>query len=313
MNSLNKDNLLKFDVAIIGSGPAGLTCSIYASRGNLSVCFIDKGAPGGKMTSTYQIENWSGEENIKGYELSKKMLNHAKKLGAQSIFGNVIKIDSKSEFDHYVYLENGKVIQAKAIVIATGMNNKKPDIPKIDFYENKGVSYCVICDAAFYKNKPAAIIGGGDSAFEEAMYLASVASKVYIFVRKDKPKAEQIMISEVMKQENIEILYNAEIVELFGETTLEKVKYIQNNEEHYLEINHLYPYIGFLPSNEFIKDLDIFDEYGFVITDENMKTKKDGIYAIGDIRRKSIKQIVTAAADGAIAGKILTNKINKII
>lgn len=309
MNSSLKNNIVEYDVAIIGAGPAGLTCAIYASRGNLNVCFIDKGAPGGKMTSTFRIENWSGEENIKGFELAKKMLNHAIKTGAKHVYGNVIKIETISEFEHFVYLENGKIIKSKAIVIATGMTNKKPDIPKIDFFENKGVSYCVICDASFYKDKPAAIIGGGDSAFEEAMYLASIASKVYIFIRKDHAKAEKRMIEEIKKMKNVEILYNTEVVELFGDKALEKIKYIQNGEENFLEINHMYPYIGLNPSNGFIKDLDIFDEGGFIITDDNLKTKIDGIYAIGDIRKKTIRQIVTAASDGAIVGKNLINKI----
>ena len=305
------NNELTFDVVIIGAGPAGLTCSIYASRGNLKVAFIDKGAPGGKMTATYEIENWSGEENIKGYELSTKMLNHALKLGAKHIYGNVIRIENISEFEHYVYLENNQKIKAKAIVIASGMDNKKPPIPNIDFYNNKGVSYCVICDAPFYKNKPAAIIGGGDSAFEESIYLSSIASKVYIFIRKSYPKAEPKMVEDVQKIDNIEIIYNSEIIELFGKEQLEKVKYIENGEEKFKEINHLYPYIGFLPINYFAKDLPIFDANGFIETNENMETKVQGIYAIGDVRQKSIRQIVTAASDGAIAGKILTNKIKK--
>lgn len=310
MNSLNKSSeLIIHDVVIIGSGPAGLTCAIYAARGSLDVCIIDKGAPGGKMTSTYQIENWSGEVQIKGYELSQKMLNHVKSLGVKNIFGNVIKIENKSEFEHYTYLENGKVIKSKAIVISTGMINKKPEIPKFESYENKGISYCVVCDATFYKNKPAAIIGGGDSAFDEAIYLSSVASKVTIFVRKDQPKAEKKLVENVNKIDNIEVLYNSEIIELIGEDKLEKVKYIQNGIEKTMEINHLYPYIGFLPSNQFVKDANIFDESGFILTNENMETSVPGLFAVGDIRQKTIRQIVTAASDGAIAGKILTNKI----
>lgn len=310
MNSLNKPtSTLIYDVVIIGSGPAGLTCAIYAARGNLNVCIIDKGAPGGKMTSTYQIENWSGEINIKGYELSQKMLNHVKSLGVKNLFGNVTKIEHRSEFEHYTYLENGKIIQSKAIVIATGMVNKKPNIPYFESYENKGVSYCVVCDASFYKNQPAAIIGGGDSAFDEAIYLSSIASQVYIFVRKNKAKAENKLIEDVNKINNIKIFYNAEITELIGQDKLEKVKYIQNGQEYILEIKHLYPYIGFLPSNQFISDPIIFDQNGFIITNENMETKIPGLFAIGDIRPKSVRQIVTAASDGAIAGKVLTNKI----
>lgn len=306
-----KNNIIKNDVAIIGAGPAGLTCAIYASRANLDVCFIDKGAPGGKMTKTFQIENWSGDESVKGFELSLRMLNHAKKVGAKHVFGNVIKIESKSEFNHFVYLENGQIIETKAIVIATGMENKKPlEIKGIEEFENKGVSYCVICDASLYKNKPAAIIGGGDSAFEEAIYLSSIASKVYIFIRKPEARAEKKLVEDAKNKKNIEILYNSQITELIGKNGLEAIKYKMNDkEDQTLEINHLYPYIGFLPSNEFIKSLPIFDENGFILTNEEMETKVPGIYAIGDIRKKQIRQIVTAANDGAIVGKNLANKI----
>ncbi len=306
---MKNNSVLKMDVTIIGAGPSGLTCAVYSSRGNLKTCFIDKGAPGGKMVKTFQIENWTGDENIKGYELSLRMLNHAKKEGAQHIFGNVIKIENVSEFEHYVYLEDGTKIETKAIVLATGMNEKKPDIPHINEYENKGVSYCVICDASLYRNKPGAIIGGGDSAFEEAMYLASIASEVFIFVRGDKPKAHIKFVQDVEKTKNINVLYNAQIVELIGKDNLQKVKYIQDGQEKEMTIEHLYPYIGALPSNEFFKDLPILDESGFVITNENMATSVPGVYAIGDIRKKHIKQIITAANDGAICGKVLTNII----
>lgn len=301
----------EFDVIIIGAGPAGLTCAIYASRGNLSVGFIDKGAPGGKMTKTNRIENWSGDEEVKGFELSQRMLKHAKKFGSKHIFGQVVKIETQSEFEHYTYLNNNQVLKSKSIVIATGMESKIPDIKDFTKYENKGISYCVICDSAFYKNKPGAIIGGGDSAFEEAIYLSSIASDVYIFVRKDKPRAEKILVDEVNKKQNIHVFYNSEIIELIGTEKLEKIKYREKETIKELEINHLYPYIGFIPSNDFAKHLDIFNENGFIETDENLETNIPGIYAIGDIRNKKIRQIVTAASDGAIVGKILTNKIKK--
>ncbi len=309
---MKNNNVLEYDVSIIGAGPAGLTCAIYVLRGNLSACFIDKGAPGGKMTKTYSIENWTGEQKIHGADLSLKMLNHAKAVGAHHVFGNVIKIENKSEFEHYTYLDDGIIIKSKAIVVATGMNNKIPkEIPRIEELEFKGISYCVVCDSPLYKNKPAAIIGGGDSAFEEALYLASVASKVYIFVRKSYAKAEKIMVDEIKKLKNVEILYNSEITELIGKDKLTKIKYIKDDKEYYLDIDHLYPYIGFIPSNEFIKELPIFDEIGFILTNKNMETIIPGLYAIGDIRHKNVRQIITAANDGAIAGKIITNKIKK--
>lgn len=312
-SSVKTNNKLEFDVAIIGAGPAGLTCAIYLTRGNLSTCFIDKSAPGGKMTQSFSIQNWSGDQEIKGFELSMKMLNHAKSLGAKHIFGNVVNIETKNEFEHYIYLEQGKTIKAKSIVIATGMINKKPEIKNLDHFEHKGVSYCAICDAPLYKNKPAAIIGGGDSAFEEAIYLSSIASHVYIFVRKDKARAEAKMVSQVENNNKITVLYNSQVIELLGKDNLEKIIYLQNDEQKEMEINHLYPYIGLLPSNNFLSKnyQSIIDENGFIKTNENMETSIKGIYAIGDIRNKNIRQIITAANDGAIAGKTIVNKIRK--
>lgn len=305
-------NFKKHDVVIIGGGPAGLTCAIYAARGNLDVLFIEKGAPGGKMTSTYKIENWSGNKEIKGYELAQKMFKHAKDFGAKYKFGNVLKIENYSEFDHKVFLESNEEITTKAIVIASGMINKIPsNIKNLEKFSNKGLSYCVVCDGAFYKNKPAAIIGGGDSAFEESIYLSSIASHVYIFVNTSHSKAEKIIQQQVKKIKNISIFYNASVIEMNGNNFLESILVDINGEIKTFLVNHLYPYIGFLPSNEFAKEFDIFDNNGFILTDENMETKIKGLYAIGDIRKRQVRQIVTAASDGAIVGKILTNKIKK--
>ena len=304
--------LNKYDVLIIGAGPAGLTCGIYCARANLKVAIIDKGAPGGKMTQTFNIENWIGDISVKGYELSQRMFQHAKHLGVETLYGEVVKVNTISEFDQEVYLNNDKVIHAKVVVIATGMKEKKPTTI-IDFekFENNGVSYCVTCDASFYKNLPAAIIGGGDSAFEEAIYLSSIASEVHIFIRKTHPKAEAGLVARVSKIENIKIHYASEILKLIGdqEGKLTSIEYVENDVQKVMNINHLYPYIGSQPSINFASHLDIFDSNNFIVVDESMETKVKGIYAIGDIRQKDVRQIITAASDGAIAGKKIANKL----
>lgn len=300
----------EFDVAIIGAGPAGLTCAIYCVRAGLSVVFIEKGAPGGKMTSTYKIENWSGTQEIKGFELSKQMFDHAKSLGAQYKYGEVVDIESINSTSHIVLLSNSEKIQAKAVVIASGMKEKVPhEVKGIEEYVNHGVSYCVICDATFYKDKPAAIIGGGNSAFEEAIYLSSIASEVNIFVRSDKIRAEKVILEKVKSIKNIHIFLNASVLELNGKDSLESIKVKINDKEQVFLINHLYPYIGYLPIISFAKKLPIFNNEGFIQTDQNMETKVPGIYAIGDVREKEIRQIITAASDGAIAAKVISNKI----
>lgn len=299
----------KYDVIIIGAGPGGLNCALYAARGGLKVIFIEKGAPGGKMTSTFKIENWIGDEEVKGFELSQRMLTHAKKMGAIHKFGLVEKIKTNNEFDHEVNLANGETLKGKSIVIATGMENLKPNIEKIDEFENRGVSYCVICDGPFYKDKPAAIIGGGNSAFEEAIYLSSIASEVNIFVRDEVAIAEKMIVQKVDENKKINVFYKSSVSKLIGDNGLEAIEFVQDGQTHTKEIKHLYPYIGFKPLTSFAKDLDITDAKGFVITNESMETKVAGVYAIGDVRQKQIRQIITAASDGAIVGKILANKL----
>lgn len=301
---------IDYDVAIIGGGPAGLTCAIYCVRAGLSVVFIEKGAPGGKMVSTYKIENWTGTQEIKGYELSQQMFEHAKNFGAKYKYGEVVKLKNISEFNNIIYLKNGEQIKAKTVVIATGMKEKIPhEIKGINKFNNHGVSYCVICDASFYKGMPAAVIGSGNSAFEEAIYLSSIASSVDIFVRGDQIKAEKIISKQVEHITNIKVHLNSNVEELIGEKNLEKIIVNINGNKTEMNIKHLYPYIGSIPMVDFARELNIFDETGFIKTNDNMETNIPSIYAIGDVRKKEIRQIITAASDGAIAAKIISNKI----
>ena len=307
---MNKENSEIYDLIIIGAGPGGLNCSLYAARANLKVLVIEKGAPGGKMTSTFRIENWIGDEEIVGAKLALRMLKHTKETGVEHRYGNVIKIESKSTLDKEVILENNIVLKCKAVVIATGMINRIPnDIEGIKDYDNKGVSYCVICDGPFNKGKPAAIVGGGNSAIEEAIYLSSLASEVNIFIKDSQSIAEKIILEKATKIKNINFYYNSFVMKLSGTPNLEEIKVNIEGKEVDMKVNALFPYIGFLPVASFASHLDIFNSNGFIITDEDMETSESGIYAVGDIREKKIRQIVTAASDGSIAGKVIGNKI----
>lgn len=304
-----KQNDEIFDVVIVGAGPAGLSCAVYSLRGNLRVMFIDKGAPGGKMTKTWRIENYVGIKDIRGFELSQKMLDHAISLGGVHKYGEVVKVETINKFEHEIILSTNEKIKAKAVVIATGLINKIPEsIKGIYEYENRGVSYCVICDGPLYSGKPAVIIGGGNSAFEEAIYLSSIASIVYVFVR-SAIRADKILQDQISKIDNVKIFLNSEVLELRGEKELEQVVVKINNEIKEFEANHLYPYIGFLPVNDLVSHLDITNKDGFIEVDQNFETRVKGIYAIGDIVPKQVRQILTAASDGATLGKLLINKI----
>lgn len=301
----------KQDVVIIGGGPAGLTASVYTSRANLKTLFIEKGAPGGKMVKTFKIENWSGDISVSGPELSMRMFNHAKAYGGNYKYGDVVEIVSHSEFDHEVVLASGERIATKAVIIATGMVERIPEsIKGIHEFENRGVSYCVICDGPIFKGKNMAIIGGGNAAIEEAQFAAQFANHVYVFVRNEKELiADKASIEQLKAKANATIMIGAEINEIIGESAIEKVKVTVDGVQKEMDIQAIFPYIGQVPVSSFAKSLGITDERGFIPTDDFMETKVKGIYAVGDIRKKEIRQISTAVADGTIAGKILANRI----
>ncbi|ADQ90322.2 thioredoxin reductase [Mesomycoplasma hyopneumoniae] len=301
-----------YDVIIIGAGPAGLTTALYASRGNLKVLILEKGAPGGKLVSQSKIENWPGDEIIDGATLALRMYKHPLKFGAKHRFCDVDFIETENEFDHKVYCKDGKIFQGRAVVVASGMVERKPlDIKYYLEYEGRGVSYCVVCDGPFYANQPAIVIGGGNSAVEEGSFLASIASKVYILVRDSQFNAEPMLIEDLKKNKNVEIWFNARVLELRGKDQLESALIDHNGEKKVLEIKSLFPYIGFLPATKFLKKnhKQALNQINFIDVDSYGQTKIPGIYAVGDVVSKEIRQIVTAASDGAIVGKILTNRI----
>lgn len=301
-----------FDVIIIGAGPAGLTTALYAARGNLKVLLLEKSAPGGKLVSQSKIENWPGDELIDGASLALRMYKHPLKFGAKHRFCDVDSIESTGEFDHKIFCKDGKTFTSRAVVVASGMVERKPlDIENFLDFEGKGVSYCVVCDGPFYANKPAIIVGGGNSAVEEGSFLASIASKVYLVVRDSNFNAEPMLVEDLKKNQNVEILFNAKVLKLEGKDGLEKAIIDHNGTKKTLEISSLFPYIGFLPATNFMhKNHNLaLDKTGFIPVDHYGQTKIPGIYAVGDVVTKEIRQIVTATSDGAIVGKILTNRI----
>ncbi|BDX52551.1 thioredoxin reductase [Metamycoplasma equirhinis] len=300
-----------YDSIIIGGGPAGLTAALYMSRNNLNVAFIEGKAPGGKMAEQSKIENYPGFEKIGGIELSMQMFNQARSNGAKFIYGNVKQIINISDFEKKIILEDQKIIFAKTLVIATGMKNVVPnDIENIEKFNGKGVSYCVLCDGTLFANKPCAIIGGGNSAIEEASYLSSIASKVYVFVR-DGIHAEKKLVEDLKKHENVEIFLNSKIEKLIGSELLEKIIANIDGKPKEFEINGVFPYIGFRPSTDFIDLPNILNEKKFVLVNEEMETSIKNIFAIGDVIAKNIRQITTATSDGTIAAKTISMRIIK--
>lgn len=299
----------KYDVLIIGAGPAGLTAAIYLARNNVNVALIEAKTPGGKISEQSKIENYPGFNSVSGAELSISMFSQARENGAKFIVGKVISIENKDELIKLIKLENGLLLESKYLIIATGMQNIIPkEVINIEKFNNKGVSYCVVCDGPLFKDKVCGIIGGGNSAFEEGNYLSSIAKEVHIFVR-DKIIAEQRLVDNVEKQDNIFIHRNAQVLKLNGTSSLDSVDVNIEGNIVNIPIKGLFPYIGFKPAIDFIdQNLLKLDKKNFIVVDENMETNVPNIFAVGDIISKSIRQITTATSDGTIAAKIINNR-----
>ncbi|WP_278849864.1 thioredoxin-disulfide reductase [Thomasclavelia spiroformis] len=292
------------DLIIIGAGPAGLSACLYASRAGLNVLMLDSGAPGGKLNVSAEIENWPGQKKKTGPELAYEMYEHALSFGGQQAFGEVIKIIDHEDYKEVVTTDN--TYQAKAVLIATGTKERKMQIPMEDELTGHGVSYCAVCDGPFFKDEEVAVIGGGNSALEEAIYLTKFVSKVHLIVRRDVFRADKIIQDHVYANEKIEIHFLKKphhLIEKDGKVDKLALEDSKTGEISELAVKGVFPFVGLDPITNFVSDLGICDEHGYIITDETMKTKVPGIYAAGDVRQKILRQVVTAANDGAVAGQ----------
>ncbi|MGV2392470.1 UNVERIFIED_CONTAM: FAD-dependent oxidoreductase [Campylobacter lari] len=296
----------KYDVVIIGAGPAGLNCSLYTSRAGLSTLIIEKNMPGGKINFTDTVENYLGFEKVEGYQLAEDLYKHAMKFGSVYKQGEVKQIKNIKPYENEVILTNGDIIEAKIVVIASGMINRHPEnVTNFEKFLQKGISFCGVCDGPLFRNKDIIVYGGGNSAVEEALFLSQYANSVKLILRSEDFIADEISVQKVYENPKIVVYKHHSLEALHGENFLQKVhlKNLKNNETVVFEAEGLFPMIGFVPPKDFYKDLPIYNEKGFILTDENMETKVKSIYAIGDIREKNIRQIITAASDGSIAAK----------
>ncbi|KGA97557.1 thioredoxin reductase [Alkalihalobacillus alcalophilus ATCC 27647 = CGMCC 1.3604] len=293
-----------YDVIIAGAGPAGMTAAVYTSRANLSTVMIERGVPGGQMANTEEVENYPGFDHILGPELSTKMFEHAKKFGAEYAYGDIQEI--VDEGDVKLVKAGSKEYRARAVIVTTGAEYKKLGIPGEKEYSGRGVSYCAVCDGAFFKQRELVVIGGGDSAVEEAVYLTKFASKVTIIHRRDQLRAQKILQDRAFNNEKIEFIWDHVVNEVNGENgkvssvTIENTK---TGEVKDFKTDGVFVYIGMLPLNQSVKNLGVLNEEGYIVTNEDMETEVPGIFAAGDVREKSLRQIVTATGDGSIAAQ----------
>lgn len=296
----------QYDVAIIGAGPAGMTAGVYAARAGLSVALIEAGAPGGQMVNTAEIENYPAFEKVDGPELAMKMFEHATKSGAEYVYGDVQKVIPQT--DKTFLLDSGaKSFNAKAVIVATGTKHRRLNIPGEAELAGRGISWCAVCDGAFYKDQEVVVIGGGNSAIEEAIYLTGLASKVYVIHRRNELRAEPILQERAFSNEKLEIIWDTEPTKFtadedgkFKSITLKNTK---TDAETELTVAGAFIYVGNDPVTHMVADLGITNDAGNVIVDAQMATSISGIYAAGDVIEKELRQVVTATNDGAIAAQ----------
>lgn len=300
---------LDYDVIVVGSGPAGITSAIYLKRANINVCVMEKSAPGGQLNKSSTIENYPGFEKITGPELAYNFYEQILKLNIPFINEEVIEIEDKASYK--IIKTNKKTYTCKGVILALGRKPRSFDNKNVSLLEGKGVSYCSLCDGPLFKNQDVSIIGGGNSALEESLYLADICKSVTIINRRDVLRGDKMLVDKVLKKDNINILYNSEVVEFNKQDDfLESLTINTNGKLNKLEVKACFIFIGYVPATDFLNNLDILDEKGYIKTDKNLKTDIPFIYACGDTINKEVYQIVTATGEGAVSAISFINDYN---
>ena len=292
-----------YDTLIIGAGPAGMTAALYAARSNLKVALLEAGIPGGQMNNTSDIENYPGYANISGPELAEKMFEPLEALGVEHLFGRAENIVDQRSYKE-ITTDDG-LLQAKTVIIATGSNHRLLGVPGEEELNSRGVSYCAVCDGAFFRDEDLMVVGGGDSAVEEAIFLTQFAKSVTIVHRRDALRAQKVLQDRAFANEKIHFAWNTVVEEIKGDNRVTSLvlKDVQTGEVREQVAGGVFIYVGLDPVSDFAKDLGILDDQGWVITDDHMKTSVPGVFAVGDVRQKDLRQVTTAVGDGAVAGQ----------
>lgn len=295
---------MKYDVIIIGAGPAGMTAALYAARANLNTLLLERGIPGGQMNNTAEVENYPGFDSILGPDLALKMYDGINQFGVEHGYGNVVEV--KDHQDYKEVITDDASYEAKVVIIATGCEHRNLEVPGEAEYSGRGVSYCAVCDGAFFRNKKLIVVGGGDSAVEEAIYLTQFADEVKIVHRRDTLRAQKIIQDRAFANEKISFIWDSVVEEIKGDdqkVTGVQIKNVKTGETYEEAADGVFIYVGLIPLTQAFTSLGITDDAGWIVTDERMQTKIPGLLACGDARQKHLRQITTAVGDGGIAGQ----------
>ena len=302
-----------YDVVIIGSGPGGMTAALYTSRANLKTLILEKGVPGGELLNTSDVENYPGFATISGPDLADNMYKGAMQFGAEYAYGNVSNIELDGDLK--VITAGNKTYYAYAVVIATGSFHRKLEVPGEEEYSGRGVSYCAVCDGAFFKEKNIFVIGGGDSAVEEGTYLTQFGQKVTVVHRRDQLRAQKVLQDRAFANEKMDFVWNSVVEEIVGDgnqVTAIRLKDVQTGEVTEHPADGVFIYVGLLPVSAPFQNLKITDAEGWIVTNKKMETAIPGIFAVGDVRQKTLRQITTAVGDGGQAGHGVYNYVEEI-
>lgn len=293
-----------FDLAIIGAGPAGLTAGLYGGRAQLSTVIFDRGTIGGQLTLTDRVDNYPGfPEGISAAELIHRFRKHAENFGARIVLEEIQKIEPLDDGTFHLWGLEKEPYHAKAVILAMGSRPRMLNVPGEKEFGGRGVSYCAVCDGPFFKDQPVAVVGGGDSAFEEGLYLSKIVSRVILIHRRDQFRAAPIFVEQARNNPKFEFVLNSVVEEIYGDSKVRgvRVRNLKTGEMKEIPVEAVFVFIGHIPNTDLVKGLVDLDEQGHVITDEHMRTSVPGIFAAGDLRNTPIRQVTTAAGDATIA------------
>lgn len=303
-----------YDMVIIGAGPAGMTAGIYAARAGLKVIMLEKGAPGGQMLNTAEVDNYTGFETILGPDLAMKMFDHTQKNEVEYAYGNVTTVRDEGKYK-VVETDSNESYTTKTVLIATGAKNRRLGVPGEEELAGRGISWCAICDGAFYKNREVVVVGGGNSAIEESLYLAGIVEKVTIVHRRQIFRADKIAVDRAKANPKISFVLDS-VVERFngenGKLASVTIRNVNTNEVSDIQAAGSFIYVGLIPVSDMVKGYVDTDEAGYIKVDEKMETSVPGVYAAGDVIVKDLRQIVTATNDGAIAAQTAVKYIESL-